>query len=88
MLSALVDCGCTDSIISLDAVQMLKLERSPMEQTVDMIGNLSTKCVAQCVAELMVGSRVICLEFMVNQALVAGCDVLLGNDAISLLGGG
>lgn len=87
LLSALVDSGCTDSIITTEAVRRLSLKVCPAEQIVSTIGNLFTKCEFRCMAQMEVDDVFVTLDMMVNEALVANCDILLGNDAISLLGG-
>ena len=86
-LLALVDTGCTTSVISSAAVKRLDLSVYPSQQVIHMLDGTRTHSRFRCYIDMRVNSWGLQLECVVTDRLVAGCDLLLGIDGISLLGG-
>jgi len=86
-LRALVDTGCTRSVIAKDAAERLGLPCRPARRIIHMLDGTSSLSQKQCAVTVVVGGQCIALDVLVAGSLVAGCDLLLGLDGIEALGG-
>ena len=82
-----MDTACTRSMVERGLVRKLGIKCSPISQVVGMINGESSVVREQCCLELWLSNRLVKLEVVVVEALVAGCDVLFGVDGIDELGG-
>ena len=83
----LVDSACTRSMVERKLVRKLGLRCSSITQVIGMINETSSVVKEQCSLRLKVGGKLVVLDAVVVEALVAGCDFLLGVDGIDALGG-
>lgn len=68
-------------------VRELGVRCSSITQVIGMINGTSSVVREQCSLRLKVGGKLVTLDAVVVEALVAGCDFLLGVDGIDALGG-
>lgn len=83
----LVDSACTRTMVERGLVRKLGIKGTPISQVVGMINGESSVVREQCCLTLELSNKLVTLDVVVVEALVADCDVLLGVDGIDELGG-
>ena len=83
-LSALLDSGCTRSIIRPSVVSGMRLESC--RNKVVMMNGIQVDCVSSCKLKVTVGHKLVELDCLVMDML-PGYDMLMGMDAMKSLGG-
>lgn len=83
----LVDSGCQQSIVSVDALKAASLRFGGAPTVVTMLDGNTTECLGEVSLQLKVKGRCIDLQCLVSPVLVYGCSIILGMDGISSLGG-
>lgn len=85
---ALVDSGCEQSVLSDELVKRLHVTPQGPNQLVTMLNGCTTNCRGVVGVDVKIGSlKLSSLVCLVAPKLVLDCDLILGIDAITKLGG-
>ena len=83
-IRALIDTGCSKTIVSMHQVHGLRMNTGENVVAFDGSGKM---CEGTCKLDVEVNGKQLCVLALISKQMIAGIDIILGMDIISEMGG-